>query len=133
MSNPDRGSDVAIDKISSENLEAFDVFMKEEMEKLQETFAETDAIASIGDEALWEKRSGYILKPHALTDGDTLLTTGVGSAYTFCQICSKIFAEDIQNSKSWIPAICDRYPIIIALRSYIVQLLLVAPCIDFCG
>jgi hypothetical protein len=110
MSNPFRGSDVAVDNISSEDLEAFDVFMKEKMGKLQETFAEMDAIAATGDEALWEERFGYMSKPHALPDGDTLLTTGVGSPYSFCQLCSKIFAEDIQNSNSWIPAISDRYP-----------------------
>ncbi len=110
MSNPFRGSDVAADILSSELLEASSVFMKERIEQLQGTFAEMDAIAATDDEALWEERFGYMSKPRALPDGNTLLTAGIESSYSFCQLCSKIFAEDIENSNSWIPAISDRYP-----------------------
>lgn len=100
MSNPFRGSDVAADNISLEDVEAFEAFMEVRMEKLR-----------AGDEGLLKKRFGYLsLRPRALPEGDSLLATGAGSPYSFCQLCSKIFSCDIQISNSWIPAIMDRYP-----------------------
>lgn len=109
MSNPFRGSDVAADMITSEDFSKLELFMRENMASLQASFSEIDQIAETGDEALFEEHFGHLSRPRPDPRGECLLKQEETQEHALCTMCRKVFAEDIEMSKSWFPAVHERY------------------------
>lgn len=109
MSNPFRGSDVAADLISPENIADMTAFFQEHMGDLQAAFAELDQIVETGDERLLEEKYGHLRRPHPDPQGRCMAIREKRAQFSLCKTCEKIFAEDIIMRQSWIPSANEQY------------------------